>query len=108
MLIADPVIKAEMAGNEMKSTIQPHLITPMKQMIAPAMIASADAMTWPGTCGCSFATLRTIFPVMVDMTATGPMVISFEVAKNQYINTPMKEEYKPNCTGNSASFAYAI
>jgi hypothetical protein len=53
-----------------------------------------------------------IVPVRVDITATGytynqessergsdvqltPMVMSLDVAKNQYIKTPMKEEYNP-------------
>lgn len=61
-------------------------------------------------------------PVTVDKTATGyqasakhhqgrrlalltPMVISLDVAKNQYIKTPMKEEYRPYCTGRSANLA---
>lgn len=36
------------------------------------------------------------------------MVISFDVAKNQYINTPMKEEYSPYSAGNLAKMAYAM
>ena len=64
----------------------------------------------------------TTVPVTVDMTATGyqasakhhretalvlltPIVISLDVAKNQYINTPMNEEYKPNCGGSRANLA---
>ena len=67
----------------------------------------------------------TTVPVTVDMTATGyqasakqhkwspievltPIVISLDVAKNQYIKTPMNEEYRPNCTGSRANLAYAI
>ena len=64
----------------------------------------------------------TTVPVTVDKTATGyqglakrhperapvlltPMVISLDVAKNQYIKTPMNEEYRPNCTGRLANLA---
>jgi hypothetical protein len=36
------------------------------------------------------------------------MIISFEVAKNQYIKTPMNEEYRPYSGGSLASSAYAI
>ena len=64
----------------------------------------------------------TTVPVTVDMTATGyqvsakypkgkcldlltPIVISLDVAKNQYIKTPMNEVYKPNCGGSRANLA---
>ena len=83
MLRAEPVIKAEMAVRGMKSTIQPQRTRPMKQMMAPAITAGADATTCPGISGCSAATLLTTLPVIVDMTATGPIVISLLVAKNQ-------------------------
>ena len=71
MLIADPVIKAEIAVRGMKSTIHPHRINPMKQTIEPAIIAKAEAMTGPGTSGWVACTWRMTFPVRVDMTATG-------------------------------------
>ena len=94
----------------------------MKQMMAPQIIASAEATTWPGIAGWVLATPATTVPVTVDMTATGyqgsafplkkevsylltPMVISLEVAKNQYIKTPMNEEYRPNSGGSRASLA---
>lgn len=99
MLSAEPVIKAEMAAKEMKSTIQPARIRPMKVMMLPAIIARAEAMTCPGMLGSVFATFVTTLPTMVDITATGytvsrvtresrarqltPMVMSFDVAKNQ-------------------------
>ena len=83
MLMAEPVMKAEIAVKEMKSTIQPQRARPMKEMMAPATIARAEATTWPGISGLVSWTLSTIFPTKVDMTATGPIVISFEVAKNQ-------------------------
>lgn len=45
ILMADPVMNADMAANEMKSTIRPRRTNPMKQMMAPATIASAEAIT---------------------------------------------------------------
>jgi len=39
------VMKAEMAVNGMKSTIQPQRMIPMKKMITPEMSASAEATT---------------------------------------------------------------
>lgn len=108
----------------MKSTIQPQRMSPMKQMMAPVMTASAEAMTlgWLLYSGRSLRASVITVPVTVDKTATGyqtlakrqvvrtpvlqtPIVISLDVAKNQYIKTPMNEEYKPNSTGRSASLA---
>ncbi len=45
MLRAEPVINADMAVNEMKSTIHPQRTSPMKQMMLPAITARADATT---------------------------------------------------------------
>jgi hypothetical protein len=78
-------MKAEMAGNEMRSTIQPSLMRPRKRTIAPAMTARADAImsleiSWPASFASAF---RTTLPVTVERTATGPIVISLDVAKNQ-------------------------
>src|SRR6266498_5494783 len=64
-------MKAEMALRGIKSTIHPQRTKPIKQMIAPAMIATAEATTCPGMSGWLSATLLTMFPVRVDMTATG-------------------------------------
>lgn len=83
MLIADPVMKAEMAARVMNSVSQPSLANPRKQMIPPQTMARADATTWAGTLGSFLWTSVMTFPVMVDMTATGPIVMSFDVAKNQ-------------------------
>jgi len=47
MLIAEPVMKAEMAVSEMNSTNHPSLARPMKQTIEPAIRASADATCQP-------------------------------------------------------------
>lgn len=85
MLSAEPVMKAEIAGNEMRSTIQPIRTRPKKRTIDPAMMAKADAimsreMSWPASFSSADSTTP---PVTVDNTATGPMVMSFEVAKNQ-------------------------
>lgn len=51
MLIADPVMNAEMAARVMNSVTQPSLANPRKQMIPPQITARADATTWPGTLG---------------------------------------------------------
>lgn len=45
MLSADPVMKAEMAGRGIKSTIKPKRAKPKKQTIAPHMMAMAEAIT---------------------------------------------------------------
>ena len=64
-------MKAEMAAKGMKSTIHPQRMSPIKQIIAPAMTASADATTCPGIEGSFFAALDTILPTIVEATATG-------------------------------------
>ena len=71
ILRADPVMKAEMTVKEMNSTIQPHLIKPIKMIIDPAITASAEAMTCPGMVGSLFFAAITTLPTIVDMTATG-------------------------------------
>lgn len=96
-------MKAQMAGSGMNSTIQPRRARPRKRMMAPVMMARAEAMTWPGTPGSVSWALSTTLPVTWDMTATGcrgrsvgrsqgsgwmhqrltPMVMSLDVAKNQ-------------------------
>ena len=45
MLMADPVMKAATDAKEMKSTIQPQRMRPMKHMMAPQMMAKAEAIT---------------------------------------------------------------
>jgi hypothetical protein len=83
MFIAEPVINADMAGREIRSTIHPRRARPRKRTIAPEMIARDDATISLGTPGRRSSALRITDPVTVERTATGPMVISFEVAKNQ-------------------------
>lgn len=104
ILMADPVMKAEMAGKEMNSTMKPNRARPRKEMMTPQMIASAEATTWAGYSGFVLATSVTTSPTRSDITATGytdqydayapstlgglegiltPMVISLDVAKNQ-------------------------
>jgi hypothetical protein len=51
MLRAEPVMNAEIAVSEIKSTIQPARMRPMKMIIHPAMTASAEAIMSAGTCG---------------------------------------------------------
>jgi hypothetical protein len=63
MLTAEPVMKAQMDGSGMNSTTQPRRARPRKQMMAPAMMARAEAMTWPGTSGRRSAALNTTSPV---------------------------------------------
>ncbi|KAG9912405.1 hypothetical protein KCU94_g137, partial [Aureobasidium melanogenum] len=45
ILMADPVMNAEIEVREMKSTSQPRRTRPKKQTMAPTMIESADAIT---------------------------------------------------------------
>ncbi|KAL9116339.1 MAG: hypothetical protein Q9187_007136, partial [Circinaria calcarea] len=71
MLIADPVMNAEIAAKEMKSTIHPRRASPRKQMMAPEITLSADAMTWPGISGLVALAASTTLPVITDATATG-------------------------------------
>lgn len=68
---ADPVMNAEIAANEMTSTIQPKRIKPIKQTIAPATMARAEAMALGATPGRAAADVATTLPVTVDRTATG-------------------------------------
>lgn len=103
MLMAEPVMNAAIAVSGIYSTTKPSRNSPNKVTMEPAMSARPDAMACPERCGEDAIT----FPTSVDMTATGPMVMSLEVAKNQYIMTPTKLEYSPNSTGRFASFAYA-
>jgi hypothetical protein len=100
MLRAEPVMNAAMEVREMRSTIHPNLKKPRAAITEPQMMAIADASSWPGTFGCVFAASNTIVPTSVETTATGwmkirrtllnwnqgpltPIVISFDVAKNQ-------------------------
>lgn len=100
MLRAEPVMKAEMAVSEIRSTIQPQRARPMATMMHPAINAKADAMTVGGMSG--FVTFAAVMmlPTSNDTTATGylqnqlpnasrdivfltPIVMSLEVAKIQ-------------------------
>lgn len=71
MLMADPVMNAEIADNEINSTIRPILIKPMKVMMQPQMMARAEATTCAGISGFDFATSVTTSPTRSDITATG-------------------------------------
>lgn len=83
ILMAEPVMKAEIAGREMTSTIQPSRAKPKKSTMEPAMIANEEAITSRDASTPVASALSTTLPVTVDKTATGPIVISLEVAKNQ-------------------------
>lgn len=71
MLRAEPVMKAEMAVSEIRSTIQPQRARPMAIMMHPDINAKADATTLDGISGFVTFTLVTMLPTIVDMTATG-------------------------------------
>jgi len=71
MFSADPVMKAEMDTNGMRSTIQPQRMRPMKTMMQPAMTARAVAISAEGTSGWVILAFTKIWPTSVDMTATG-------------------------------------
>ena len=72
MLMAEPVMKAEIAISGMKSTIQPQRIKPMNRMIAPQITAKAEAISGGGIgVVWLWLTLVIIFPTSVDITATG-------------------------------------
>lgn len=83
MLIAEPVMKAEIAGSEITSTIQPKRARPRKSTIEPAMMANEDPMTSREALTPVASAFKITLPVTVDSTATGPMVMSLDVAKNQ-------------------------
>lgn len=72
MLMADPVMKALMAGRVMNSTIQPSRARPRNRTIEPAIMASDEAMISAETLLSRFLReLVTTLPVTVDRTATG-------------------------------------
>lgn len=100
ILRAEPVMKAEIAVSEIRSTIQPQRVRPIVTMMHPDTKAKADATTFGGISGLVPFTWVTMLPTIVDMTATGyshnqlpkevrytgaltPIVISLDVAKNQ-------------------------
>lgn len=62
MLIAEPVIKADIATSGMRSTIQPTRINPMKMIIQPAITAKAEAMTCDGISGSDSLARSVIWP----------------------------------------------
>ena len=71
MLMADPVMKADIADNEINSTIRPIRIKPMNVIMQPQMMARADATTWAGMSGFDLDTSVTTSPTRSDITATG-------------------------------------
>ena len=83
IVIAEPVMNAEIAGREIKSTMKPRRRRPNPRVMPPTMTDRAIAMSSGAKSGCVFWASMTTLPTKVDMTATGPIVMSFEVAKNQ-------------------------
>ena len=59
----------------------------------------------PNECGHDSDGLRVSREEVEASWGLTPMVMSFDVAKNQYTRRPMKDEYKPNCGGRLASSA---
>lgn len=94
--MADPVMNADNDVMEMRSTIQPRRKTPRASTMHPAMTANAVATTLAGQTVPDAFTSATTVPTTVDKTATGPIDISLDVPKIQYVMGPMKEEYSPN------------
>lgn len=83
MLMADPVIKPLTAGMGMNSTIQPSRKMPMPKTMKPQMKATVVAISGPlHTSGCDLLTCVIICDTVRDMTATGPIETSLEVAKS--------------------------
>jgi hypothetical protein len=70
MLIAEPVIKAVIAVRGIHSTIQPTRARPIKRTMLPEIRAKVLTISSAGISGYSSWTLMTIFPTIVDMTAT--------------------------------------
>jgi hypothetical protein len=91
MVMADPVIKADTAGKEMRSTSQPRRSRPSAVMMPPAIIAIVPAKTSRASAGCSLCKSARIAPVTIEATATGPMLMSLEEPKIQYVRAPTNE-----------------
>src|ERR1700761_4384792 len=105
--IADPVINDATAGIEMRSTSHPNRSNPMAKMMIPQIKVRHDIKA-SGDIFNFCTDSATIVPMTTDVTATGPIFMSFEVPNIQYMSEPMKELYSPYSTGTCASFAYAI
>lgn len=87
--------------------MNPSLKRPIKNTIEPETNARAGPISSAFRLGFAAWALTMIFPTRVDITATGPIVMSLDVAKNQYSRTPTKEEYNPYSGGSKARLAYA-
>ena len=83
MLSADPVMKPLTAGAGMNSTSHPKRNRPMARTINPQMNATVVAICGcDHSSGCASVTCLMIWATVRDITATGPIETSFEVAKN--------------------------
>jgi hypothetical protein len=83
IFIADPVINPLTAGVGMNSTSQPRRKRPIPSTINPQTKASVVAISGPDHLpGCAASTARITWATVSDITATGPIETSFEVAKN--------------------------
>ena len=84
IVIAEPVMKPAIAGTGMNSTIKPSRRIPSPRVMTPQKNASVVAINsgdhWLGYADWTDAMTEA---VCNDMTATGPIVTSFDVAKKQ-------------------------
>lgn len=86
MLMADPVIKPLTAGAGMNSTSHPNLSRPMPSTMKPQMNDRVVAICGPSHIpGCASFTCLIIWETVSDITATGPIDTSLEVAKNYVV-----------------------
>lgn len=83
MVMAEPVMKPLMAGAGMNSTSQPILKSPIARTIIPQVNASVVAMSGPDHLPGNLESTEAMISATVrDITATGPMDTSLDVAKN--------------------------
>lgn len=83
----------ETAGWGMNSTSQPSRRRPMPRTMKPQMNARQVAITGAvHSLGCAAITALMMLPVSRDITATGPIETSLDVAKKAYVKTPMNDE----------------
>lgn len=95
--------KVTYAGAGMNSTIHPRRRRPMPSTIKPQNKATVVAIWGAGQApGCFSLTCAMILATSSDMTATGPMETSLEVAKNCGAGSDH------GVTSNMVQYAYAV
>ena len=112
MLNAEPVMKPATAFREISSTKKPKRSIPNPVATIPQskqrVVAMIGAVTSVWSSGYFFRTSAMTLAVYSDITATGQIQTSFDVANKEYINAPIKEEYKPYSGDKLAICAYDI